>query len=103
MKLTDHIKGRVAFRCCFVPENQGAYYPEHAGAVFQYYRKGELWYKTPEGNMREVYVGETAVLWYETDTGINFEVPCNDTGEADFHQADKAMLFMRWIKKALKD
>ena len=40
-------------------------------------------------------------LWYSTDCGFEFPVPISDTGEAEFQRSDKAMLFMRWIRKHL--
>ena len=40
-------------------------------------------------------------LWYITDCGFEFPVPIEDTGEAAFIRHDKAMLFMRWIRKHL--
>lgn len=46
---------------------------------FQFYRKGELWYKTEDGFM--------------------FPVPTDDTGDGTFLDEDKAMLFMRYIRK----
>lgn len=48
---------------------------------FRFYRKGEL--------------------WYATDCGFEFPVPINDTGDADFLATDRAMLFMRYIRKHL--
>lgn len=38
-------------------------------------------------------------LWYETELGFKFPVPIDDTGEATFLASDKAMLFMRYIRK----
>jgi hypothetical protein len=38
-------------------------------------------------------------LWYETETGFAFPVPATDVGDATFLATDKAMLFMRWIRK----
>jgi len=49
---------------------------------FSHYRQGELWY-TAEG-------------------GFNFPVPISDTGDAAFMNEDKAMLFMRYIRKHLE-
>lgn len=49
---------------------------------FEYYRKGELWYKC--------------------DNGFMFPVPINDTGDGTFQKEDKAMLFMRYIRKQLE-
>jgi hypothetical protein len=49
---------------------------------FQYYRDGEL--------------------WYQTDNGFLFPVPIRDskeTGNATFMASDKAILFMRYIRK----
>ncbi len=40
-------------------------------------------------------------LWYTTECGFQFPVPINDTGTATFKNEDKAMLFMRWIRKHL--
>lgn len=50
---------------------------------FQMYRKGELWYKT--------------------DSGFVFPVPVSDTGDGDFLVSDKAMFFMRYIRKHLEN
>lgn len=49
---------------------------------FQFYRKGELWYKT--------------------DCGFEFPVPVSDTGDGVFNQTDRAMMFMRYIRQHLK-
>lgn len=49
--------------------------------IFQYYRKGELWYKT-------------------SVSGFMFPVPVSDTGDGTFLTRDKGMLFMRYIRKA---
>ncbi len=48
---------------------------------FRFYREGEL--------------------WYETEDGFQFPVPINDTGTGFFNAEDKAILFMRWIRKQL--
>ena len=41
-------------------------------------------------------------LWYQTDTGFEFPVPIEDTGTACFLAEDKALLFMRYIRKHLE-
>lgn len=43
-------------------------------------------------------------LWYETETGFRFPVPTNreEIGEAVFLAEDKAILFMRYIKRQIK-
>jgi len=38
-------------------------------------------------------------LWYVTECGFRFPVPASDTGDAVFKAEDKAILFMRWIRK----
>ena len=38
-------------------------------------------------------------LWYITECGFEFPVSIEDTGDASFEKEDKALLFMRWIKK----
>ena len=40
-------------------------------------------------------------LWYKTECGFEFPVPIDDTGNAEFKASDKALLFMRWIRKHL--
>lgn len=47
--------------------------------TFVFYREGELWYKT--------------------ECGFQFSVPINDVGTAAMLNEDKAILFMRWIRK----
>ena len=38
-------------------------------------------------------------LWYVTERGFAFPVPIADTGDGSFLADDKALLFMRYIKK----
>lgn len=38
-------------------------------------------------------------LWYETDSLFMFPVPISDIGTATFLRDDKAILFMRYIRK----
>lgn len=40
-------------------------------------------------------------LYYLTSTGLEFPVPVEDTGEADFLASDKGIYFMRYIRKFL--
>jgi len=42
------------------------------------------------------------ILYYETEKGLLFEVPTSDVGDAVFLKEDKAILFMRWIRKQLE-
>ncbi len=41
-------------------------------------------------------------LWYKTETGFEFPVPIEDVGNAIFLAEDKALLFMRYIRKQLQ-
>ena len=41
-------------------------------------------------------------LWYVTECGFEFPVPIEDTGTATFLPKDKAILFMRYIRKHIK-
>jgi len=40
-------------------------------------------------------------LWYTTEDGFEFPVPIGDIGSAIFLAEDKAILFMRYIRKHL--
>ncbi len=46
------------------------------------------------------YVGGN--LWYQTQDGFMFPVPISDIGDATFMAEDKAILFMRYIRKHLQ-
>lgn len=51
-------------------------------------------------NKRVTFVRyQKSELWYITESGFEFPVPISDTGDAAFNSEDKALLFMRWIKK----
>jgi hypothetical protein len=50
---------------------------------FQYYRAGNLMYKT--------------------STGLDFPIPVSDTNDATFPRTEKGIFFMRWIRKHLED
>lgn len=41
-------------------------------------------------------------LWYTTECGFEFPVPIDDIGNATFLYEDRAMLFMRYIRKHLE-
>lgn len=40
-------------------------------------------------------------LYYTTESGLEFPVPLEDTDGATFLSEDKAIFFMRWIRKHL--
>jgi hypothetical protein len=41
-------------------------------------------------------------LWYETEDGFLFPVPIDDAGDGVFLNEDKAMFFMRYIRKHIE-
>ena len=41
-------------------------------------------------------------LWYETECGFEFPVPISDAGTATFLAQDRAILFMRYIRKHIE-
>lgn len=41
-------------------------------------------------------------LWYITETGFEFPVPIDDTGNGMFMKEDKAMMYMRYIRKHIE-
>lgn len=41
-------------------------------------------------------------LWYKTEDGFLFPVPIADVGNATFLKEDKALLYMRWIRKHIE-
>ena len=67
-----------------LPERNTMTLKDHIKGVsqFQFYRKGELYYKT--------------------ETGLLFRVPWNDTGDAAFNVVEKSLIMMRWIRKELE-
>lgn len=42
-------------------------------------------------------------LYYITECGFEFPVPISDTGEATFKNEDKAIYFMRYIRKHIDE
>jgi hypothetical protein len=42
-------------------------------------------------------------LYYRTECGFEFRVPSSDTGDGVFLNEDRAMMFMRYINKELKE
>ncbi len=53
---------------------------------FQYYRKGHLYY----------------AIGFEGES-YSFPVPIEDTGDASFNVTEKAILLMRYIRKAMDE
>jgi len=50
-------------------------------ATFEYYRAGELWYRSA--------------------AGLLFPVPVSDVGDATFNASEKGMLMMRYMRKQI--
>jgi hypothetical protein len=55
-------------------------------------------------NNKKVYFDfyRDSALWYKTECGLLFEVPINDTGKGVFKSEDRAMSYLRWIRKQLE-
>lgn len=65
---------------------------------FVYYRKGELWYEVIEEGWD---AGSTQP---ETEKSIfQFPVPITDCGDGQFNAEDKAIYFMRYIRKYMQE
>lgn len=54
---------------------------DHQKAVYKFYQGGSL--------------------WYETEKGLQFEVPISETGNGIFNKEEKAINLMKWINKQL--
>lgn len=55
-----------------------------------------------KGQMVKFLFYRSGTLYYQTEKGLIFEVPTSDCGDACFKDSDKAMLFMRWIRKQIE-
>lgn len=53
-----------------------------------------------KGNVTFQYFRDNQ-LFYKTDSGLLFPVPVEDTDKGTFLATDKAMMFMRYIRKHL--
>jgi hypothetical protein len=42
-------------------------------------------------------------LWYKTESNFLFPVPIDDIGNATFLRSDRAILFMRYIRKYIQE
>ncbi len=68
---------------------------------FLYYRKGELQYEV----LQKQIVGTDNGGWDRLDWVqiFQFPVPIEDCGDGQFNVEDKAILFMRYIRKHLEN
>ncbi len=53
-----------------------------------------------KGTVRFVHYQDGSLI-YRCDDGFEFPVPLADCGSARFPSEEKAMLFMRWIRKQM--
>lgn len=97
LSLKDHIKGNVTFVAYHNGDNKQNI------PNFSRYRKGNVYIVNDDG--KEEAIMEIPVdkghLIYVTDTGLEVKVPLIDIGDADFLASDRAMLFMRYIRKTI--
>ena len=71
---------------------------------FLFYQKKELWYEV-YSKVKVYFDTETSNDFrtsYEP-TGFRFSVPIEDCGDGRFLVEDKALIFMRYIRKALEE
>jgi len=54
------------------------------------------------GKQVHFYFAKGTQLWYITDDDFVFPVPFSDMGDGKFLPSDKAIIFMRYIRKQLK-
>lgn len=66
---------------------------------FRYYRDKELWYEVAEVPELSDHIG----VYRKYKPKFLFSIPLEDTGSATFSNEDRAIYFMRWIRKALEN
>lgn len=66
---------------------------------FDSYRQGIFYYKLLVLREKRDYIGETCTY----GTEYLFPIPVTDIGTATMLAEDKAIFFMRWIRKAIED
>lgn len=69
---------------------------------FDHYRQGNFYYNLIVPTPQDQIVNEAIPMWAHYDQ-YQFTVPLEDIGTATLMDQDKAILFMRWIKKALEE
>ena len=65
--------------------------------TFDSYRQGHFYYNVAHCTQEQLMNSDTAVTIYQ------FPVPIEDIGTATLLHTDKAITFMRWIRKAMTD
>lgn len=65
---------------------------------FDRYRHGIMYYKITVWEQYDPAVKDTKI-----PATYSFPVPLDDIGDATLHSDDKAIMFMRYIRKALDD
>lgn len=54
------------------------------------------------GNSTFLYWRDNA-MWYQTETGLVFQIPVADLDTAQVLAVEKSMVLMRWIRKHLEN
>ena len=70
------------------------FYKENLTAILRYIRMGKAYYYVELNDLSHVQAGDI----YSSAT-IEFEVPCDDMGTADFEATMPAKHLIRWIKE----
>ncbi len=70
---------------------------------FRYYRKGELWYDVIESIEVPVDTERSTETTTHERAVFTFPVPISDCGDGTFNAEDKAILYMRYIRKQLEE
>ena len=68
---------------------------------FLYYRKGELWYDVITWDSEKAVSDRYDCNGWKSI--FTFPVPIDDTGDGEFNAEDRAILFMRYIRKYLEN
>lgn len=66
---------------------------------FLYYRKKELWYEVTNSVPSREYFNDPKCAGNVAVPVFIFPVPIDDTGDGQFNAEDKALIFMRYIRK----
>lgn len=65
----------------------------------------------PQRSIKDMLSGDKVVrfthyvkgeLWYATECGFPFPVPISDIGDVTFPATDRAMLYMRYVRKEIE-
>lgn len=79
-------------------------YGEHAKSLKKRKKSKDMGVKEHVINNQKVFFDfyRNGILYYKTEKGLLFEVPISEAGDAVFLKEDKAILFMRYIRKQIE-